>query len=139
MTQPQKDLSNEYWKTKLSDDVYHVTREKGTEPAFSGLYVNNHLDGTYRCVACNEPLFSSDTKFDSHSGWPSFTNPINLAHVELHQDSSLDMVRTEISCANCGAHLGHVFDDGPEDKGGARYCVNSLSLSFEPTSPGIKK
>lgn len=133
MTQSKKDLPNDYWKTILPEDVYQVTREKGTEPAFSGEYVNNHLDGTYRCVACNEVLFSSDTKFDSHSGWPSFTSPINRAHVELHKDSSFGMTRTEISCANCGAHLGHVFDDGPADKGGERYCVNSLSLSFEPS------
>jgi peptide-methionine (R)-S-oxide reductase len=125
------DQSEEYWKQKLTPEQYKVAREKGTEPPFTGKYVDNHEDGTYHCVACGQQLFGSDTKFDSGSGWPSFTNPMNLEHVKLHEDTTLGMSRTEVTCANCGAHLGHVFDDGPQDKGGQRYCINSVCLAFE--------
>ncbi len=127
-----KHMPEDYWKEKLTPEQYHIAREKGTEVSFTGKYVNNQADGVYRCVACGQELFPSDTKFDSHSGWPSFTDPINAKHVELHTDSSLGMSRTEVTCANCGSHLGHVFSDGPVDKGGQRYCINSASLDFKP-------
>lgn len=129
-----KDRSEEYWKQTLTPEQYRVVREKGTEAAFSGGYVDNHADGTYHCVACGHELFGSDTKFDSGSGWPSFTNPVNLKHVELHDDTSYGMVRSEVTCTNCGAHLGHVFSDGPVDAGGQRYCINSISLDFKPNA-----
>lgn len=125
------DQPEEYWKEKLTPEQYHIVREKGTEAPFTGKYVDNHEDGSYRCVACGQELFASDAKFDSGSGWPSFTEPANLEHVELLEDNSLGMSRTEVTCANCGAHLGHVFDDGPADKGGQRFCINSMSLDFE--------
>jgi peptide-methionine (R)-S-oxide reductase len=127
-----KDQPDEYWKQKLTPEQYHIAREKGTEPAFTGEYIDNHQDGMYHCVACGHELFASDTKFDSGSGWPSFTDPVNQKNVELHADHSFGMVRTEVTCANCGAHLGHVFDDGPADKGGQRYCINSVCLAFDP-------
>lgn len=127
-----KDKSEDYWKDKLTPAQYHVAREKGTEPAFSGEYVDNHKDGTYHCVACGQEIFASDTKFESGSGWPSFTDPVNSEHVQLHEDNSFFMKRVEVTCSNCGSHLGHVFDDGPADKGGQRYCINSASLDFEP-------
>jgi peptide-methionine (R)-S-oxide reductase len=126
-----KDKPEDYWKAKLSPEQYKITREKGTEAPFSGKYLDNHEDGTYTCVACGHELFASDTKFESGSGWPSFTNPMNRENVELHIDSSLGMQRVEVTCANCGAHLGHVFPDGPADKGGQRYCINSVSLDFK--------
>jgi peptide-methionine (R)-S-oxide reductase len=132
MTDNMKNKPEEYWKSKLTSEQYKVLREKGTDVPFTGKYVDNHEDGVYRCVACGQELFASDTKFDSGSGWPSFTEPMNLEHVELHDDSSLGMRRTEVTCKNCGAHLGHVFDDGPQDKGGQRYCINSTCLAFEP-------
>lgn len=119
------------WKEKLSPEEYRVLREAGTEPAFTGAYVDNHEDGTYHCRACGAELFSSETKFDSGSGWPSFTDPKVAENVGTRLDESHDMVRTEAFCRNCGSHLGHVFDDGPEDRGGKRYCINSLSLDFE--------
>ena len=127
-----KDMPEEYWKKRLTPAQYHIAREKGTEMAFSGEYVDNHPDGTYHCVACGQELFPSDTKFESHSGWPSFTNPINIKHVELHADNSFGMTRAEVSCAHCGSHLGHVFSDGPAEQGGQRYCINSASLDFKP-------
>lgn len=107
-------------------------REKGTEPAFSGQYWNNHDKGMYVCAACGQSLFSSDTKFDSGTGWPSFDNPASLEHVELRQDQSFGMVRTEVLCKNCGSHLGHVFDDGRSEATGKRYCINSACLMFKP-------
>ncbi|MDB5176256.1 MAG: msrB [Candidatus Saccharibacteria bacterium] len=132
MTNTMQDKPDEYWRQKLTPEQYRITREKGTEQPFTGKYVDNHEDGTYRCVACGQTLFTSDTKFESGSGWPSFTDPVNREHVVLHDDSSFGMHRTEVTCSNCGAHLGHVFDDGPVDKGGQRFCINSLSLDFEP-------
>ncbi len=116
---------------ELSPELYRVARAKGTEPAFTGAYVNEHAKGMYHCAVCGAELFSSDTKFDSGTGWPSFTEPANLANVELHDDDSLGMRRTEVTCKKCGAHLGHVFDDGPSDKGGKRYCINSVCLALK--------
>jgi len=116
---------------ELPSELLHVAREKGTEAPFSGKYVNNHEKGMYKCAVCGTELFSSDTKFDSGTGWPSFTEPANLANVELKEDNSHGMHRTEVVCKNCGAHLGHVFDDGPADKGGKRYCINSVCLELE--------
>ncbi len=116
---------------ELSKELYAVARKGGTEPAFAGKYWDNHEQGMYRCAICNTELFSSETKFDSGSGWPSFTEPANLEHVELHEDVSYGMRRTEVTCKNCGAHLGHVFDDGPSDKGGKRYCINSVCLDLQ--------
>lgn len=117
---------------KLSDQQKRVLFDKATEPAFSGALLKEKRSGMYVCANCHTELFSSDTKFDSGSGWPSFTEPANLNHVTLSTDTSLGMIRTEVTCTNCGGHLGHVFDDGPADKGGQRFCVNSLSLDFEP-------
>jgi peptide-methionine (R)-S-oxide reductase len=119
------------WRQRLTPDQYRVLREKGTEPAFTGAYWDNHEAGMYRCAACHEPLFSSDTKYDSGSGWPSFVQPLDPAAVTTEEDTSHGMRRVEIQCAKCGSHLGHVFPDGPRPTG-ARYCVNSLSLDFEP-------
>lgn len=116
---------------ELSPELYRVAREKGTEAPFTGQFVDNHEAGMYRCAVCGTELFSSDTKFDSGSGWPSFTEPANLEHVVLKEDNDLGMKRTEVTCKTCGAHLGHVFDDGPSDKGGKRYCINSVCLAFE--------
>ncbi len=118
------------WREHLTPEQYHVLREKGTERAFTGALVNNHADGIYRCGACKAPLFASDTKFESGSGWPSFWTPISVAAVEAHEDRTYGMKRVEITCASCGAHLGHVFPDGPRPTG-ERYCINSLSLDFE--------
>lgn len=116
----------------LTDEQKHVLFDKDTEPAFSGALLHETRSGMFVCANCGSKLFSSDTKFDSGSGWPSFTEPANRAHVNLTTDTSHGMVRTEVTCAHCGGHLGHVFDDGPVDKGGERYCINSLCLKFEP-------
>jgi len=116
---------------ELSPELREVARGKGTEPAFTGKYWNEHSSGMYKCAICGTELFSSDTKFDSGTGWPSFTEPANLEHVELKEDNKYGMRRTEVVCKTCGAHLGHVFDDGPEDKGGKRYCINSVCLELE--------
>jgi len=118
-------------RAKLSPQQYHVTQEKGTEHPFSGAYWDNHEEGMYRCIVCSEPLFSSTDKFDSGTGWPSFTRPAESAAVETEADNALFMRRTEVHCRKCGAHLGHVFEDGPRDAGGLRYCINSCSLDFE--------
>ncbi|HBT92293.1 MAG: Peptide methionine sulfoxide reductase MsrB [Parcubacteria group bacterium GW2011_GWD2_43_10] len=119
------------WKKELTPEQFHVLREAGTEAAFTGEYWNMHEAGMYTCRACGAKLFSSDTKFDSATGWPSFTDPANLEHIELLEDNSLGMKRTEVRCKNCGSHLGHVFPDGP-GKSGQRYCINSACLRFEP-------
>lgn len=124
--------TEEEFKTRLTPEQYEVMRQGGTEAPFSGKYVNDHSGGMYRCAACGLELFSSDTKFDSGTGWPSFTEPANLKNVTLHKDMSGGMVRTEVRCARCGSHLGHVFDDGPADKGGKRFCINSVCLLKEP-------
>jgi peptide-methionine (R)-S-oxide reductase len=117
-------------RSKLTPEQFDVTQKAGTEPAFSGEYWNEKRSGTYNCVVCGEPLFSSKTKYDSGSGWPSFTAPLDVANVTEHSDSSFGMARTESQCGNCGAHLGHVFPDGPGPTG-LRYCMNSASLSLE--------
>ncbi len=115
---------------ELSPELYHVAREKGTEAPFTGAYWNSHEKGMYACAVCGTELFSSDTKFDSGTGWPSFTEPANLEHVELREDTDHGMKRTEVTCKQCGAHLGHVFDDGPKEAGGKRYCINSVCLAL---------
>ncbi len=120
------------WREKLTPDQYQVLRQGGTERAFTGRYWDSKADGVYRCAACGEKLFSSDTKYESHSGWPSFFKPLDEDMIEEEADRSHGMVRTEIKCANCGSHLGHVFEDGPEPTG-LRYCVNSASLDLEET------
>lgn len=117
------------WKEKLSEEEYHVLREKGTEAPFSGKYVHEKAEGMYTCKACGNPLFKSDAKFDSGTGWPSFDEALPGA-VTMHKDTSLGMGRTEVVCARCGSHLGHIFDDGPT-KTGKRYCMNSVCLDLE--------
>ena len=124
-------IPDEEWKNKLTPEQYRVLRERGTEAPFTGKYYSSKEIGVYRCAACGQELFSSETKFDSGTGWPSFTDPMNLKNIELKEDDSLGMRRTEVLCKKCGSHLGHVFDDGPRDKGDKRYCINSCSLDFK--------
>ena len=116
---------------KLPDEVKKVALEGGTEAPFTGKYLNNHEKGMYHCAVCGNELFSFETKFESGTGWPSFTKPANLKNVDLVTDENYGMVRTEVKCKNCGAHLGHVFEDGPKDRGGKRYCINSVCLNFK--------
>ena len=116
---------------ELDTELKRIARDGGTETPFTGKYWNSHDKGMYKCAICGTELFSSDTKFDSGTGWPSFTEPANLEHIELKTDTGYGQVRTEVKCKTCGAHLGHVFDDGPQDKGGKRYCINSVCLDLD--------
>jgi len=123
--------SDEEWRKQLTPEQYAVARQKATERPFTGNLLHNKAEGTYACVACGNPLFSSKTKFDSGSGWPSFWDVIQAGNVELHQDNSYGMQRVEVVCGRCGSHLGHVFEDGPQETTGLRYCINSVALKFD--------
>jgi peptide-methionine (R)-S-oxide reductase len=122
--------SDEEWKKELTPEQYRILREKGTERAFTGEYWDNHEEGIYVCAGCGEPLFHSNTKFDSGTGWPSYYAALNERNIEEQRDMSFGMIRTEVHCAKCGGHLGHLFDDGPKPTG-MRYCINSGSLKFK--------
>ena len=128
----QIEKSDAEWREQLTPEQYEVLRKQGTERPFTGEYWNAKADGIYRCAGCGAELFSSDTKFDSGTGWPSFTDPMVAENVETREDKSLFMTRTEVICKACGGHLGHVFDDGPRDAGGKRYCINSCALELDP-------
>ncbi len=132
---PKKE--NNDWKNKLTPEQYHILREKGTEQPFSGKYVHHKEKGVYKCAACGNELFLSDTKFDSGTGWPSFTDPMNKENIILEEDTRLGMKRTEVRCKRCGSHLGHVFPDGPGASGN-RYCINSVCLIHEKDEKDIK-
>jgi peptide-methionine (R)-S-oxide reductase len=125
-------LTDAEWRAKLTPEQYQVLRQGGTERALTGKYEKNKAPGEYLCAGCGQPLFESHAKFDSGSGWPSFTRPVEDGAVEEHRDVSHGMVRTEVVCARCEGHLGHVFPDGPREEGGLRYCINSAALAFKP-------
>ncbi len=125
--------TEEEWRKTLTPQQFEILRNKGTEPAFTGQYVDMHADGMYSCVACGNSLFDSSTKFDSGSGWPSFYDVVSGRNVILKDDNSNGLDRTEVVCSNCGGHLGHMFTDGPRDKTGLRYCINSCALDFKPS------
>lgn len=133
MAAPEMELTDEEWRSRLSPDQYEVLRRSATEPAWSGKYLHVDEDGVFRCAGCGTALFSTDAKFDSGSGWPSFDRAMQAGTVEERPDNSHGATRTEIVCAKCGGHLGHVFPDGPTDTG-LRYCVNSLAIEFEPAT-----
>ena len=126
----KKNLSDQHWKEKLTLEQYEICRNKGTEPPFSGEYLNTKTTGTYNCLCCGNALFHSEKKFDSGTGWPSFWDPIDVQSVSTQEDLSMSVVRTEVLCKQCDSHLGHVFEDGPQPTG-LRYCINSVSLKLE--------
>jgi peptide-methionine (R)-S-oxide reductase len=126
--------TDQEWREQLTDQQYHVLRQAGTDRPFTGEYVDTEDDGTYTCAGCGNMLFSSDAKFHSGSGWPSFWDVVSKGNVEVRDDNSHGMSRLEVACANCGGHLGHVFNDGPQEKTGLRYCVNSAALEFKSSS-----
>jgi peptide-methionine (R)-S-oxide reductase len=128
-----KHQPEDYWRKKLTPEQYKILRERGTEPAFCGVFSEHHEPGVYTCAACEQELFPSDTKFESGSGWPSFFEALDKDKIELVEDESHGMIRTEVRCNRCGSHLGHVFEDGPPPTG-KRYCINSAALTFKPTS-----
>ena len=138
-TEEQVTKTDEQWRAELSPEQYDVLRTGGTERAFTGQFWNVKDDGVYRCAGCGAQLFSSDTKFDSGTGWPSFTEPAVAAAVETREDKSLFMRRTEVVCRRCGGHLGHVFEDGPAEAGGLRYCINSCALDFDAGDSAASK
>jgi peptide-methionine (R)-S-oxide reductase len=129
-TEQKFEKTDAEWREQLTPEQYAITRQKATERPFTGEYVYNKAEGTYACVACGQPLFSSETKYESGSGWPSFWDVIQEGKVELRQDNSHGMRRVEVICSRCGSHLGHVFEDGPREKTGLRYCINSAALKF---------